>query len=242
MKKFMAVLCALVLVLSLCAVAFASEQNAMSFDDFKAAETDSEVVVESNIQAAQAYNEQYGNTSLYLQDPDGGAYFVYRIACTPDEYATFEPGKKIRITGYKAEWSGEVEIADATFELVEGEEFVAEPKDVTEFLGKDELADNMNQYVCFKSMTVEPSDNNGKQVAYLYNWDGSGEEGSDLYFNVSKDGNTYNFMVETDLCNAESAVYDAVKNLKIGDVVDLEGYLYWYNGANPHITVCATAK
>ena len=30
------------------------------------------------------------------------------------------PGTKIKVTGYKAEWSGEVEITDATFELEEG--------------------------------------------------------------------------------------------------------------------------
>lgn len=242
MKKFMAVLCVLVLVLSLSAVAFASEPEVMSYDDFKAAEMESEVVVEANIQAVQVYNEEYGNTSLYLQDPDGGAYFVYRLACTPEEYATFEVGKKIRITGYKTEWSGEVEIADASFELVDGEEYVAEAIDVTELLGKDELIDNLNCFVCFKDMTVEPSDNAGEQVAFLYNWDGSGEEGNDLYFNVSKNGETYNFTVETDLCSAESDVYQAVKNLKIGDVVDLEGFLYWYNGPNPQITACAAAE
>ena len=28
----------------------------------------------------------------------------------------------------------------------------------------------------------------------------------------------------------------AVKNLKVGEVIDMEGFLYWYNGVNPHIT------
>ena len=27
-----------------------------------------------------------------------------------------------------------------------------------------------------------------------------------------------------------------VKNLSIGDKIDMEGFLYWYEGANPHIT------
>ena len=34
----------------------------------------------------------------------------------------------------------------------------------------------------------------------------------------------------------DSDVYTAVRELKVGDVVDLEGFLYWYEGANPHIT------
>ena len=65
---------------------------------------------------------------------------------------------------------------------------------------------------------------------------GSGSEGDDLYFNVSKDGNTYTFTVESYLCGADTDVYKAVKNLKVGDTVDLEGFLYWYEGVNPHIT------
>ena len=38
------------------------------------------------------------------------------------------------------------------------------------------------------------------------------------------------------LCGPDTDVYKAVKELKVGDVVDLEGFLYWYEGPNPHIT------
>jgi hypothetical protein len=31
-------------------------------------------------------------------------------------------------------------------------------------------------------------------------------------------------------------VYEAVKALNVGDTVDMEGFLYWYEGVNPHIT------
>ena len=83
-------------------------------------------------------------------------------------------------------------------------------------------------FVSFKGMTVES--------AAIYKWDGSGQDGDDLYFNVSKDGKTYSFTVESYLCDKSTDVYQAVKNLKVGDVVDLEGFLYWYEGVNPHIT------
>ncbi len=62
------------------------------------------------------------------------------------------------------------------------------------------------------------------------------EEGNDLYFNVSLNGETYTFTVESYLCGADTDVYKAVKNLNVGDTVDMEGYLYWYEGVNPHIT------
>jgi hypothetical protein len=93
-------------------------------------------------------------------------------------------------------------------------------------------------------MTVEPSiDAEGNEVAFLYNWDGSGAEGtdSDLYFNVSIDGQTYNFVVEYYLTGADSEVYQAVQALNIGDVIDMEGFLYWYEGVNPHITSVVAA-
>ena len=95
----------------------------------------------------------------------------------------------------------------------------------------------MTEKVTFKGMTVEPSvDPNGKEVAFLYNWDGSGEPGSDLYFNVSINGVKYQFTVESYLCGKDTDVYKAVEALQIGQTVDMEGFLYWYNGPNPHIT------
>ena len=163
------------------------------------------------------------------------------MACTQEDAEKLVPGTKIRVTGFKGEWSGEVEIMDGTFEIIEGAEpFIAEAFDVTALLGTEELIAHQNEFVSFKGMTVEPStikDVEG-EFAFLYNWDGSGAEGtdSDLYFNVSVNGQTYNFVIEYYLCGADSDAYKAVQNLKIGDVVDLEGFLYWYNGVQAHIT------
>ena len=133
-----------------------------------------------------------------------------------------------------------------SFVRADGDAYIAEPVDVTDLLGTDALAEKINQKVAFKGMTVEPSTIEGDdtEYAFLYNWDGSGEEGanSDLYFNVSKDGQTYTFTVESYLTGEGSEVYEAVKALNVGDVVDLEGFLYWYNGANPHITAVSAAE
>ena len=70
----------------------------------------------------------------------------------------------------------------------------------------------------------------------MYGWDGSGSEGDDLYFNAAKDGKVYTFVVESYLCGPDSDVYKAVKELKAGDTIDMEGFLYWYEGMQPHIT------
>ncbi len=213
-------------------------EGVMTYEEYMAAEVDTEVVIETYVQAKQSWWED--KATLYTQDRDG-AYFIYDMACSEEDYEKLVPGTKIKVTGYKAEWSGEIEIMDATFEFAEGEEYIAPIEDMTELLGTDELIENQNKYVAFKGMTVEGSGENADQP-YLYNWDGSGAEGDDLYFNVSLNGETYTFVVESYLCDSESDVYKAVKELKIGDKIDMEGFLYWYEGVNPHITSVTAAE
>ena len=166
------------------------------------------------------------------------------MACSEEDYAKLTPGTKIKVTGYKTEWSGEIEIIDATFEIQEGSTYIAEALDVTSLLGTDDLIKHQNEFVSFKGMTVEAAgkDDSGNEVAFLYKWDGSGQDGDDLYFNVSLNGNIYTFTVESYLCDNTTDVYAAVKNLKIGDKIDMEGFLYWYEGVNPHITSVTAAK
>lgn len=209
-------------------------EGVMTYEEYAAAELDTEVVVETYVQAKQSWWDN--KATVYTQDKDG-AYFLYNMACSEEDYAKLTAGTKIKVTGYKAEWSGEVEIVDATFEIEDGN-YVAKAQDVTSLLDSDELISHQNKFVAFKGMTVEAAgqDDAGNDVAFLYSWDGSGQDGDDLYFNVSSDGVTYTFTVESYLCDNTTDVYAAVKALNIGDVIDMEGFLYWYEGVNPHIT------
>lgn len=236
MKKVLA----LVLTLAIATLALAGcgfdpsvkSEGVMTHAEYMAAEIDDEVTIEAFVQAKQVRNAEYGNTTLYLQDTVGG-YFVYRLECTEEEYNTIKVGSRLKITGYKTEWAGEVEIADAEFEVLDGT-YVATYTDVTSLLDSDDLVDYQNMKVYFTGMTIEEANEDGD--AFLYNWDGSGEDGSDLYFNASVDGKTYTFVIETDLVGNDSDVYAAVKNLNVGDKVDMAGFLYWYEGVQPHIT------
>ena len=230
MKKFAALVLAVVMVLGCVACGGKEDINAksegtMTYAEYDAAALDAEVVIEAYVQAKQSWWDN--KATVYLQDGDG-AYFAYNMACSEADYAKLTTGTKIKVKGYKAAWSGEVEIVDGTFEILEGN-YVAEATDVTSLLANEaELIKKQNMFVAFKGMTVES--------APIYKWDGSGQDGDDLYFNVSVGGNTYTFTVESYLCDGSTDVYKAVKNLKVGDVVDMEGFLYWYEGANPHIT------
>lgn len=206
-------------------------EGVMTYAEYDAAKLDTEVVVETYVQAKQAYYAEKSTATLYTQDKDG-AYFIYNASCSSDDYDKLLPGTKIKVTGYKTEWAGEIEIIDAKIEILDGK-YVAKPFDATSLLASPDLVKYQNQFASFKGMTVEAS-GNGK--AFLYNWDGSGSPGDDLYFNVSKDGKKYTFLVESYLCNKDSEVYKAAESLNVGDKIDMEGFLYWYEGVNPHIT------
>ena len=215
MKKFAAMLLVLAMVLS-----FAG--GAMSHDKYMEAAMDSKVTVKTYVQATQSWWDN--KITVYCQSKDG-AYFVYEMACSEADAAKLVPGTAITVTGTKGEWSGEIEIMDPTFEFgKENDTYIAEALDVTALLGKDELIDHQNEKVLFKGMTVE-------KVEYK-----NGEPGDDIYVTLSVNGASYDFCVERYLTGPETEVYAAVGALQPGDVIDVEGFLYWYEGPNPHIT------
>lgn len=234
MKKILSVL---LVALMVCAFAACGEKTVevapevddgvMSYAEYVAADLETPVKVEAYVQAHQSWWDN--KVTVYAQDKDG-AYFIYEMACSEEDAAKLVAGTKILVSGYKAEWAGELEIVDATFEFVEGDTFVAEAMDATALLGTDELIKHQNKFVSFKGLTVEA-------IEFK-----NGESGDDIYVTVSKDGTTYSFCVERYLTGPETDVYVAVSALKAGDVVDVEGFLYWYEGVNTHITSVAIAQ
>lgn len=255
MKKFLALILAAVLMLTLAACgdtngepanngddgnsvnepaengddanADAASEGVMTYEEYAAAAVDTQVTVEAYVQAKQSWWDN--KATVYTQDKDG-AYFLYEMACSEEDYAKLTPGTKIKVTGYKSEWSGEVEITDATFEIIEGDTWVAEAFDATSLLGTDDLIKHQNEFVSFKGLTVEA-------VSYK-----NDEPGDDIYVTVGLNGQSYNFCVEVYLTGTDTDVYKAVGELKAGDVVDIEGFLYWYEGVNTHITSVTAAN
>ena len=231
MKKFFALILAVVMMLSVAAFAEEADTTAtvMTHEEFVAAELESEVTVETYVQDKQSW---WDNKATFYCQSEDGAYFIYEMPGTEDESAQLGPGTKIRVTGYKAEWSGEVEITDATFEILEADPYIAEATDVTELLGTDELINHQNEKVAFTGLTVEAYDESGAAFAYK----NDAEKTDDLYFKASYNGQTYDFCVEFYLRGQDTDVYKAVEALNVGDTIDVEGFLYWYEGANPHVT------
>ena len=218
----------------------AEELPGMTYEEYAAAANDDEVNVYAYVQATQSWwNDKI---TVYAQTKDG-AYFIYELACSEEDAAKLVPGTPILVTGYKGEWGGEVEIMNATFEFADGEPYIAEAEDVTDKIGTDELINEMNKKVVFKGLTVEkyaPKDGEAIDGAIKYKDDKVGED--DIYFQASKDGKVINFCVEFYLTNADTEVYKAVEALNVGDVVDIEAFLYWYEGANPHVISVTPAQ
>ena len=202
----------------------AKSEGVMTYAQYDAAAIDDAVVIEAFVQAKQSWWEN--KATVYLQDGEG-AYFVYEMACTEADYAKLTKGTKIKVTGNKAAWDGEIEIVDATFEFAGTDTYVAEATDVTALLGKDEIIKKQNMFVKFTDMTVVKIDFK------------NGEPGDDIYVTLSKDGAEYSFCVERYLTDPDTQVYKDVSALKAGDVIDVEGFLYWWNAPNTHITAVA---
>ena len=235
MKKVIALLLALVMVFAMVACSQKNEKDpadngstpdvksegVMTYEEYIAAEMESEVVVEAYVQATQSWYKDA--IVVYAQDHDGG-YLFYNMACSEADAAKLVPGTKIKVTGYKTQYAGLVELAaGATFEFGEGT-YIAKPVDATAWLGTDELIKHQNEMVSFKGMTID-------SIEYK-----NGAPGDDIYVTASVNGQSCDFCVEVYLTGPETDVYKTVGELKAGDIVDITGFLYWYEGANPHIT------
>ena len=209
------------------AAAAVTEDGVMNHAAYVAAELDTAVTVETYVQDTQSWWDN--KITVYAQSEDG-AYFIYNMTCSEEDAAKLVPGAKIKVSGFKSEWAGEVEITDATFEILEADPFIAEPVDITELIGTDDLIKHQNERVCFAG-TIADYDGNGAAFAYK----NENDKTDDLYFKVKVGETEVAPVVEFYLRGQDSDVYKAVENLKVGDEVVLDGYLYWYEGANPHI-------
>lgn len=213
-------------------------EGVLTYAEYLAAEVDKPVVIEGFLQAKYEYSEQYGNTSLYLADDDG-AYFVYRWVCTKEQYDAVSVGDKLKVEGIRTAWSGEDEIKEKTavITVVGTDKKIYPAEDFTAKLDSEDLVKSQNKAALFTGVKIAAKKNaDGQDVPFLYGAKGTGSEGGDIYFDIIAGEKTYTFVVESDFCSKDTDVYKAAQALKIGDTVDIEGFLYWYNGVNTQVT------
>lgn len=225
MKRIASLLVLIAIVFSLASCG----PKVMTYAQYDAAEMDAEVIVDVYVQAHQSWWDN--KITVYAADQDG-AYFIYEMACSEEDAAKLNPGTKIRVTGVKGAYAGEIEIMNATFEFLDADDtYVAAAKDVTSLIGSADIEKDMNKLVAFKNMTVVAYNEEGAAFEYQ-----GGIAGKDIYVKLSNGTETVECCVESYLTDSSSELYKAVEALQVGDTVDVEGFLYWYNGANPHLT------
>ena len=201
------------------------------YASFMAADVDAEVEVLMYVQAHQAWWEKDGQgvMTLYGMDKDGG-YFVYEAKMDKETADSIKEGTLVKVTGVKAEWAGEVEIMDATVEVL-GETKTFEATDVTDVVADSEkLATYMNQKIAMKGLEVV-------EVSVK-----DSDSDPDLYITCKLGDTEVNLCVENYLTGPDTEVYMTGKDLTAGTIIDVEGFLYWYEGANPHVTSISVVK
>lgn len=236
MKKLLTILLGVFMVLTLAGCGKKENEPyvpecpvvANTYADYAAGAIDEEFELMMSVQAHESWwfdeSINSGKVTVYAQDDDGG-YLLYDLVTDEATANAMVPGTKIKVKGFKSEWSGEVELVDATAEVMVGEcdnGKVYDAEDVTALIGNnDELIKHMNKKTLFKNLTV---------VNYTYNWDNSGtRDNSDIYLYLTDEkGTPITFTVRRFLTDNTTDVYKAVEALQAGDVVDLTAFLYWY--------------
>ena len=202
----------------------AKSEGVMTHAEFMAAEADAEVTIEAFVQAKQSWWQD--EAVVYLQDGTGG-YYVYKLPCTEEQFGELAIGTKIKVTGAKTIWGGMHEIMDVTdWSVVGTDKWTASAIDITAKLGDNEAL------VAYTCMLVKLSDMTVVSVA-------KGNDNNDMYVTFAKGEAEYSFTVEEYLTAPNTDFYAAVEALTAGDVVDIEGFVQWYNGKlDLHMNAC----
>lgn len=216
------------------------EATALSYAEYVAAADGDYVTIDGYVSGRCTW---WGDAaSFYLQDDDGG-YYIYNLPCTQDQYNNdLKVGQKISVTGQKGSWSGEVEILgqpdgdeEATWEKLEG----TKTYDPIALNSIEDMANHPNQLVKLQVQIAS----NGATVT-----GGEPTSGVDLLYNVknpkTEDATQYTFYLESynelsQYSTDPASIYQTVLNYKAGEVYEVVGYAYSYNGPQLH-TISST--
>lgn len=145
-----------------------------TYAEYVAAEADAPLVVEGVVYGIMSKAAGDKENSVFVQDPNGGGYYVYALADDPTETG-IQVGQTVRVRGVKAIYNGTLEIKNASIEIRSTELTTVTPVDLTAAFTAASTATNANllahlgEYVVVKGVTVLEAGSNGY---YYFELDG----------------------------------------------------------------------
>lgn len=196
-----------------------ASHSVMNYDEYMAAPMNETVTIHAYVQAKEdLLEDEDGNdtVTLYLQDKDGG-YYVYDMPILEMDYKNLKKGQEMYITGTKTQWEGEIEIIEASSYRIGNGSWISEPIDIDPiYTDEQALQTHMNQLVSLKDLTVTDI-----QLP--------DQEGGDININCTKEDVSIPLVIVSSMFDEDSDEYKQAETLVQGDMIDVQGFLYWYN-------------
>ena len=191
-----------------------------SWAEYKAAADDSTLVVKGVVTGIMSKTKGNSSNCLYIQDGDGG-YYVYAMAADPIE-SGIEVGMTVRVTGAKDTYSGTLEIANATVEILDS--------------GKTEYApaDWTLKYDAATSLKDEALTKEQALLVTIKGVEVTSQDTSSGYYKFKKNGLESYVRISSSVCPIDKDAQTALKNghaEHYGWTADVTGVICVYDGA-----------
>ena len=191
-----------------------------SWAEYKAAADDSTLVVKGIVTGIMSKTKGNSSNCLYLQDGDGG-YYVYAMAADPIE-SGIEVGMTVRVTGAKDTYSGTLEIANATVEILDSGKTEYAPADWTL---KYEAATSLKDEALTKEQAL---------LVTIKGVEVTSQDTSSGYYKFKKNGLESYVRISSSVCPIDKDAQTALKNghaEHYGWTADVTGVICVYDGA-----------
>ena len=191
-----------------------------SWAEYKAAADDSTLVVKGVVTGIMSKTKGNSSNCLYLQDGDGG-YYVYAMAADPIE-SGIEVGMTVRVTGAKDTYSGTLEIANATVEILDEGKTEYAPVDWT---SKYDAATTLKDEALTKEQAL---------LVTIKGVEVTSQDTSSGYYKFKKNGLESYVRISSSVCPIDKDAQTALKNghaEHYGWTADVTGVICVYDGA-----------
>ena len=191
-----------------------------SWAEYKAAADDSTLVVKGVVTGIMSKTKGNSSNCLYIQDGDGG-YYVYAMAADPIE-SGIEVGMTVRVTGAKDTYSGTLEIANATVEILDEGKTAYAPVDWT---SKYDAATSLKDEALTKEQAL---------LVTIKGVEVTSQDTSSGYYKFKKNGLESYVRISSSVCPIDKDAQTSLKNghaEHYGWTADVTGVICVYDGA-----------